>query len=153
LDQYDWSGTARITNQTILAAINALSPSSSGGEGGVPQTTTIVIVQGDDYKAADRRALDFTSDDWPAYTWPDLSGATVAFYAQLISTGFHTIDNLAGTIIYASEPGRVRFELSSSVTESLVTGTSYTYAVVATLENGDLTTLAQGQITVNPSSG
>lgn len=89
------------------------------------------IVRGDDYKAVDDRAIEFSNAQWP-----DLAGATVKFTAR------YGTDTLAkdGTVITATGTKVVRFELEAEDTNDLLI-TKYTFDVEATLSNGNIVTL------------
>lgn len=96
---------------------------------------SVTVMRGDDYKAADSRAL-----MWEDSNWPDLTGATIEFVAGTFSK--------AGTIIQASSPGIVQIELDDSETTTFPVG-RLIFQVRATLANTNKITLVSGAMTVS----
>lgn len=110
------------------AAITVVSPVASDG-------TSINLVYGDDYMAADARALSFQSDDWPV-----LTGATIALRVQGA-----TAISLAGSVLAADQ---VQVELTYTQIETIGIGTRR-YDLQATLAtSAHVVTLATGLFTV-----
>ena len=107
-------------------------PVSSGPGSGVQ------IVQGDDYKAVDGRALQWTSTSWPVIT-----GATVVLELRATSSAVIAATYDA-TVLSASE---AQIEITATETSALRTGT-YTYALKATLSDGNVVTLVTGSLLV-----
>lgn len=126
---------AAIEQKTALittgAPITLETPVTTGG--------SVLIIQGDDYKAADGRALQWNSD-----SWPDLLGATIELELRFGAT----VETEAGTVLSASE---VQVELTSAVTAALPR-TVGRYALRATLSDGDTVTLADGAFDVTGQS-
>ena len=116
-----------------------------------PLTTHQQIVAGDDCKAADGRAL-----QWSSATWPSLSGAS---YQLVVG---HAQYNLYGNLpVTWTGPASssisngvttVSFDVTGSESASLPAG-AYDYMLTATLSNGDRVTLAYGQLTVLAAPG
>ena len=112
------------------AQVTIVSPVSSDG-------MAITVLRGDDYLLTDNRALTFTGS-----TWPSITGASIALKV-----------NFAGTIL--SYTGMVTaadscyVELTDTQTGAMATGT-FDYDLEATLSNGSIVTLVQGQALVTP---
>lgn len=105
--------------------------------GPLHQTGNIEIVAGDDYLAADGRALDFLDS---GNKWPDLTGASITFTAK----GKANDISKAGSVIVATGSGKkVRVELTK--TETSVANGRYHYDVEATLPSGNIVTLVHGR--------
>lgn len=104
----------------------------------VATTGTVELVQGDDYLAADGRALDWTSTGWP-----DLTGASVEWQVSLRGTE---------TVYPASvvDADTVRVELTAEQTAALTPRQLRTYQLVATLPGGSIVTLTRGELFVEP---
>jgi hypothetical protein len=107
------------------------------------------IVKGDDFKAAEGRAL-----TWQSPQWPNIAGATLSMivgsnmpniYGALPLTWTGSVP--AGTPIWLAT-----IELSHVQTEAITEG-CWDYTLTATLPDGDRVTLATGQLTVlaNPA--
>lgn len=97
-------------------------------------TGELQLVQGDDYKQVDGRALRFTNTHWP-----DLTGAEVVL----------RIDNVidAGGVVETA--ASIRFDLTGEDTITLSRGRhTHAYALVATLSTGSNVTLATGLVSV-----
>lgn len=146
-----WDGSARqdVDTATILGAITTLS--NGIGSGGITFTITsplstdgtITIVRGDDYRMADGRSIVFTFTGQPS-----LSGATVVLSAISNRTGTKGLASVVGTV---SGSATVTFELTSTQTSNLETGTdAYTFDVQATLADAHIITLVTGSLTVTP---
>ncbi len=104
--------------------VNVTGPVVAGG--------AIAIEAGDDYYAADGRALEWTSSGWP-----NLTGASVTFNPLVLSSPVAMTVVTAGVGISQV----VRLELSKTQTEELAKMSNY--RVVATLTNGHVVTLAE----------
>lgn len=104
----------------------------------------LTIVQGDDYAAADSRALLFTS---AGENWPDLSAATLAL--KFIAPGAEAAAlNVAGTRTLVAGVQHITVPLTAAQTQPLLPGTNvYDYALQATL-GGRRLTLKKGKVTV-----
>jgi len=122
------SGTAGAALGRIGAGqVTTVSPVSQGG--------MVTIVSGDDYNAADGRALEWTDAN---AAWPDLSG-TIAFICGSVT--------VAGSIITSTGPGKkVRVQLTAAQTALLPQFTSV-YTILMTQSDGDRITLVQGVLT------
>jgi hypothetical protein len=116
------SGVAAIENQIVQAGgvtATVTTPLASDGR--------IEIVQGDDYRAADGRAIVFTFTGMPS-----LVGSTVDLVLSSVSDD--STVSVAGSVLSS---GTVSFDLAADVTAGLWDGDdAYTYAVRATLANG-----------------
>lgn len=108
------------------------------------------IVQGDDYKAADGRAILWTN---PGNPWPNLTGATITFVC-----GKGAFTKAFGPWPASSpEPAvpnqNVQLELPAADTiqlsPSIGVYDSYGYSLTAVLQDGATVTLIQGQMTVH----
>ncbi len=123
-----------IESKTALigaTSVKVVSPVAANGK--------LKIVRGDDYAAADGRALEWTG------TWPDLTGATITFSAR--RTGSDPIV-LAGEVVTPVAPGqRVRLELLASDTDDAEPG-DWDYDVEATLTSGRIVTLALDRLEI-----
>lgn len=103
----------------------------------------ITIVQGDDYFAADGRAIDLTQED--GSTWPDLTDAVLTFTARFKDT----ILTKAATCTNPGEANQViRVELTSDETSPLIPDREYKFDIQATLDNDHIATLARGVMIV-----
>lgn len=126
------SGTAgHALGRITAAAITVTSPVASSG--------TVSIIRGDDYLAADGRALDWTDSGG---TWPDLTDATITLTvkgALLAKTG--------SVVTPTGDGKKVRVALTNSDTASLPIGT-WDYDVQATLSSGAVVTLVRSTFTV-----
>lgn len=107
------------------------------------------IVRGDDFKAAEDRALVWTSPQWP-----NLAGATLKMVVGLSPPSAFTFTPAtwtgsvpAGTPIFIAT-----MELSHTQTSALAAG-CYDYTLSATLPNADVVTIATGQLTVLAQPG
>lgn len=109
------------------AAVTVVAPVLASGN--------ISLVQGDDYKASDGRALLFNSTSWPS-----LTGAGIALKVRKTSGGVSTT-TFSGTALSGSS---VQVELSGSQSASLSEG-EHSYNLVATLStSSDIVTLGSG---------
>lgn len=104
--------------------VTAVFPVSENG-------SAVELITGDDYLAADGRALEFSSDDWP-----DLTGGTVLFKLGSLSVP---------ALVTAARS--VRVELTSAQTRNLKIA-KRTHELEATLANGHVVTLLRGCTTV-----
>lgn len=130
-----------------MPTIIGQTPSSSGHD---PLHIHQEIVAGDDYKAADGRAL-----SWSSTSWPDLAGATLTMV-----TG-HTQQNLYGNLpvtwtgsVPASpaSPTEISLDVTSAETSNFAAD-EYDYQLTATLADGDKVTIALGKLTVQAAPG
>lgn len=113
------------TDLIISGAVTVQSPVSPTGEA--------KVLKGDDYDAADSRAILWESDDWPS-----LSGATIKLY----------VDIKSGMLEFAAtspSAGQVAVELTAAQTASVPAG-SYNYALRAVMVNNNVVTLATGTL-------
>jgi hypothetical protein len=133
-DSAQWNGTSFITPSNVLS--NGTS------------NCNLLLVQGDDYFAADGRAI-----VWTLANVPDLTGASISFTAQkrpqIVTTGSATITATGGVVVPSGASKLVQLELPSATTATFAIGANgYTYELVATLASGHVVTLATGNITV-----
>lgn len=112
------------------AQVTIVSPVSSDG-------TAITVLRGDDYLLTDNRALTFTGS-----TWPSITGASIALKVNFAGT----ILSYTGTVTAADS---CYVELTDTQTGAMATGT-FDYDLEATLSNGSVVTLVQGQALVTP---
>lgn len=135
------SGTAGGALQKLLQSIiNVTSPIMSGGK--------VTVIQGDDYKAVDNRALPFLV---PASVWGDYTSAALSFVA-LYSDG-SKIGPLAGSIINANtETQTILIPVLAANTTGLHISTNeadtYDYAVRVT-KGGDSITPWKGPLVLD----
>jgi hypothetical protein len=139
----------------IAAAIQNLGAISFTLVSPIMQNGSISIVAGDDYYNADGRALTWTSS---AGVWPNLTGATIALTGNLSPSippnGGSRSYNVAG-VVSAGGTGTqsVYVELPKATTIAMAVGAmAYDFALIATLSDGHLATLAQGTLTVKAQS-
>lgn len=103
----------------------------------VAQSGDVEIVRGDDYAAADARALDFTDTD---AAWPDLTSATI-----VLTAGGFTAPGTVVTAVGANK--KIRVELTDVQTLTLVQG-AIRFTIRATLSNANEVVLIQGNMVV-----
>ena len=129
-------GTAGYVLGSISPAqVTIASPVATDG-------TTIAVVRGDDYLAANSRALTFTGTSWPT-----LTDGAVTLKAKL-KTGKGA--QAAPVIEYAATvtgAQACQVELTDTQTAALSPGL-YAYDLEATLSGGAVVTLVQGEMTV-----
>jgi hypothetical protein len=118
--------------------------------GPVLESGNIRLVQGDDYSVTSGQALEWSSADWP-----DLTGGSAHLYAWLNSSAGTATFDKAGTVLNAgSATQTVRVTPGTADTAALVPhtidGGGYTFQVKATLAGGEVVTLVQGLMTVEP---
>lgn len=101
-------------------------------------TTAIELIQGDDYKAADSRAIIFTS----ATGWPVLTGAAVVLRVGGFKDYNFSVTNAT----------TVTRDFTAAETVLLTAG-RYDYQLIATLTNGDVVTIAQGLLSDDVDGG
>lgn len=130
-------GTAGNAIGLLLGAnVKVFAPVAANGD------TT--ITRGDDYLAADSRALLYSDT---GNTWADNSTAVWKIFRPGSSTPTLSV---AGTISPATGSGKqLTVALSSAVTAAL-TDTTYRLAVVFTRQDGHVETNIAGTLTVNP---
>jgi len=142
------------TTDAIAAAIGALGFINFSLVSSVMQNGSITIVAGDDYFNADGRAFTWSAT---AGAWPNLAGATITLKGKQLpsstSSGSGTY-NVAGVVSQSGTgPQAVYVEIPASVTGLLAIGAAgYDFALVATLSDGHVATLAQGVVTVKAQS-
>jgi hypothetical protein len=132
------AGTAGYVLGTLQGMeVNIVSPVAEDGD--------VTIVRGDDYLAADGRALDFVN---AAGTWPNLTSAVIVLTAR--RRGCSALGPVAGSVITATGPNqKVRVELTHTLTGSLAPAPpAYRYDVQATLSDGSIVTLQLGDLEV-----
>ncbi len=139
-----------LTAGAIATAMQNLGAISFSLVSPIMQNGSITIVAGDDYYNADGRALTWTS---PPGVWPNLTAATIALVGSLspgtTGSGSKTY-NIAG-VVSAGGVGTqsVYVEIPKATTAALAIGAmAYDFALIATLSDGHLATLAQGTLTV-----
>jgi hypothetical protein len=140
-----------INPEEVEAGAAALPPGAQVNYvGPVAQTGEVVLIRGDDYSNADGRALPFLEAANPV--WPALAGATVTFKAVRPTEGGPF--SKEGTVVAATTPKEVRFELTSAETLSLLPGkqgqasVASSYEVEATLSSGRVVTLSRGALRI-----
>lgn len=109
----------------------------------VAENGDITITRGDDYAAADGRALTWTGTS--ADIWPDLTDATIAFKAELEAYEI----SATGAVVTPTGTQVVRVELADTDTSSLAdaaTERQWKYDLQATLSSNRVITLARGQL-------
>lgn len=128
--------TPPLGTNLAVGNVSMISPVVSGGD--------LTVVQGDDYSAADGRAL-----IWSADRWPNLSAAVAieCLYQRGDSTGIWS-----GEVV-ASGTGMqtVRCNVAGSQTavlEPTASGSEYVFMVTATLAGGRKATLVRGRMRV-----
>lgn len=114
---------------TSTGIINLVAPVTSSG--------SIELIHGDDYLAADNRAL-----QWASATFPTLTGATIQLQVRAATKTSPSSFN--GTVLNSTT---AEVELTAAQTLSLTAGT-YTYALKATLTDTHTVTLATGPLVV-----
>lgn len=128
----EWSGAGIITGSKSVAIeteidslsgieVTIVSPIAANGR-------QLTLKQGDDYLAADGRALEFSSA-----SWPDLTGAAIRFD---IGDDFTTAGEVSGETA-------LQIELTSAQTAALKSN-SQPFEIEATLANGHVVTLVRG---------
>ncbi len=118
----------------------------------VTTADTLELVRGDDYLAADSRAISFTSD-----SWPDLTSAvitmTVRRRREAFSTGsdavLFTKTDASGLRVVGGGDQTVYFELTPTQSGVLLPGSlTGKYDIEAVLSNDSIVTLVTGNVTV-----
>jgi len=129
---------ARTANITAGTEINVVQP--------VAQDQTLTLVRGDDYSAADGRAL-----QWTGY-FPDLTGATITFTIAS-RRDYQAIVQATCTAAPGTEGAwTVTAELTSAQTSLLNPyDTSYVYDVEAVIDSRHVT-LVRGRVEVLPDA-
>lgn len=111
-----------------------------------PLDQHIELVAGDDYKAADNRALSWTSQEYPS----DLSSAVLTLtigHEQYNLYGNMPI-TVTGTVPASpASPTTVSLDVPGSATANLPQG-EYQYMLTAKLADGDEETIARGNLTM-----
>ena len=109
----------------------------------VARDGSLTIVRGDDYHAADGRALDFAD---ASAQWPDLTGAVITFRARY---GSHLFDKAGSVLVASGANKKIRVELARQQTDALIIGSApYRFDIEATLASGRVVTLLRGTMTV-----
>jgi hypothetical protein len=130
------SGTAGHALGRIGSAnVTVVAPVSADG-------TVLTLVRGDDYAAADGRALDFLA---PTAGWPNLTAATIAITVRKPDDSILLADS-GSVVTPTGASAKVRVELSSADTEILVPGCRFD--VEATLSSSRIVTLVEGTVVV-----
>ncbi|MDP9175618.1 MAG: hypothetical protein M3O30_17380 [Planctomycetota bacterium] len=135
----------------IAASVQSLGGITFTSVSPLAQNGSLTIVHGDDYYNVDNRAISFNAT---AGAWPNLTGAAVALDLRVApsNTGSGATSEAISGVVSASGVGvgqSVYFEISSAITGALaVWSNGYTYAVIATLSDGHVATLATGSVTV-----
>lgn len=122
-----WSTSNRNLTGGVVTSVG---PVAAGG--------SVSILQGDDYKNADGRAL-----QWTSTTWPNLTSATILMTAKQGASTF----TKSGTVVTPTGTAEVQIELTNVDTSGLAAG-SWNFNVVATLSDGDKITLVHSTMTV-----
>jgi hypothetical protein len=120
---------------TGSVSVTVLAPKTDSG--------IVLLIRGDDYAAADNRAI-----VWSGSEWPNLTGATVMFS---IWRGNQRLDIPAVVTAAGTGTQSVRGELTSAQTAQLEATprvAEYRYEVVATLSSLRRVTLVRGQVVV-----
>lgn len=117
-------------------------PAAVTYDGPIAQSGEVTLVRGDDYAAADGRALEWENEEG---AWPNLTSATITFASTPIGS---TSLSKTGAIVVPTGAGQlVRVELTASDTEDLEPGT-YRYDLQAELSSDRKVTLARGRLTI-----
>ncbi|MCO5071155.1 MAG: hypothetical protein M9944_08115 [Rhizobiaceae bacterium] len=99
----------------------------------VSQSGSVAIIRGDDYKAEDGRALEWTD---ASNSWPDLTDADISVIVNGVT--------YAGAVVTPTGASKkVRLELTYVQTTAMSTGT-YRFAARATMDDDDILTLLSG---------
>jgi len=130
------SGTAgHALGRIGSARVTATSPVATGGD--------VTVTYGDDYYAADGRALDWTGTS--TNIWPDLTSATITVY---VDDGNLTI---TGSVVTPTGTQKVRCQPTAIETATLTPGV-YDFDVKAALaSSAHVVTLVRGKWTVTDS--
>jgi hypothetical protein len=118
---------------TVSGVVTVTGPVTAGG--------AVTIVKGDDYFAADGRAL-----EWQSADWPNLTGATITFRV-LQQIRDDVLLTKAGSVVTPTGTAKVRTELTAAETGGLSAG-GHRFEVVATLSSGRVATLVRDTFTV-----
>ena len=108
----------------------------------VSQSGDITLARGDDYYAADNRALDWT--EGAASAWPTLTGATISVEFEGPNEELAAI---AGSVVTPTGTKKVRLELSAVQTAGFAAGVT-DIRVKATLSNTHVVTLVTGRANI-----
>lgn len=130
------SGTAgKLLGSMGSASVTFVNPLSLNG-------TTVQVVRGDDYAAADGKALEWTQG---TASWPTLTGASVLFSMR---TTQNTVFTKAGSVVTATGSSKkVRVELTAAETAAFPIET-LPFDVQVTLSSGGIQTLVNGKVKV-----
>ena len=124
-----------------LAALASLLPID-------PTTGSITLVIGDDYKAADGRALDFVDPG----TWPAAIASGRLTIRQSGDDAAPQLDLTTGAIVAGSSPQIMRFQPTHTQTATMARSAStgdQSYALTLTTSGGDtVTPIPQGTATI-----
>lgn len=107
------------------------------------------ITAGDDYKAAEGRAL-----TWQSPQWPNLAGASISLVWGFDQANILGASPVTWTTIQPSTPASTlaTVELSHEQTKEAAEG-CFDYVLRAVLADGDTFTLATGQLTISVEPG
>lgn len=97
----------------------------------------LTIIRGDDYLAADGRAIDWIDNQ---SQWPDLTSGSVVFTA-LKNTRNSTLTSVGSIVNATGTNKKVRVEFTKAQTSVLKIGDDWHYDVQVTLPNSDVITL------------
>jgi len=111
----------------------------------LPLTTHLEGVQGDDWKAADGRAL-----VWSSPSWPNLASAHLSMIVGHNQVRLGTLPvTWTGTVPSTASPSSISLDVPAALT-SVLGGGEYDYILTAVLPDGDKVTIAAGQLSVIP---
>ena len=147
-----WTGAAEtfpVTPQQLptgAIVFNVISP--------ILQNGSLTLVRGDDYFNADGRAPTWTAAPG---AWPNLTGASISMQGKLSPSNENSGSasyTIAGVVAAAGTGTQtVYVEIPEATTAALAVGAmAYDYALIATLADGHVATLAQGNLTINAQS-
>lgn len=141
----DWGN---VENQSTTVALSGTTIASGlvTTVNPVAQDGSLSLVRGDDYLAADGRALDFTD---ASALWPTITGATITATFRDTYSGTRLL-TATGAVTVGSGAGKsVRLELTSAQTKGFRPGApGLRFDIEATLTNTHVVTLVRGTVTV-----
>ena len=121
-----------------VTKINTIGSASAVFVSPVSTTGALSLIQGNDYKAADGRSIDFTLSGFPSFT-----SATVAFSIQ--QQGKAVLTSIAGSVLSSTQ---LRVELTAAQTALLTPGFAGQFDLKVTLSDGSIITPVVGAVTV-----